>query len=131
MIFQWRIIINKFMTRYYILFTSACNFAKRVKADGEPYEIAYWLISFFNAVNLVSILLLLKFFIGINLEVDKFLFVVIILAPFFIINYYIFLKNRKYIRIISKLEGSTSYSYSLFYMILSILFFVIAGYINI
>ena len=123
--------MNKFVQTYYTLFVSACNFSKKIRADGKPYEIAYWSISFFNAVNMVAILLLLKFYIGIDLEIGKFLFIALVFVPFFIINYYVFLKGKKYIKIITKLEKSTSYLYYLLYEVLSIILFVITGYINI
>lgn len=123
--------MNKLINAYYTLFVSACNFSKKIKADGKPYEVAYWSISFFNAANLVAILLLLKFFIGIDLEIGKFLFISIVFVPFFILNYFVFLKGKKHIKIISNLEKSTSYLFYLFYAVLSILLFVITGYINI
>lgn len=123
--------MKRFVQTYYALFVSACNFSKKINADGKPFEVAYWSISFFNAANLVAILLFLKYFIGIDLKIGKLLFIALVFVPFFIINYHIFMKGKKYAKIISELEKSVSYLYYLFYAVLSIIIFVIAGYINI
>lgn len=122
--------MNRLLTSYHSLFVSAYNLSKKIKADDKPHEIAYWLITFYNMANFATILLLLKFLIGINLEIGKVFFIIIITIPFFIINYYIFLKGKKYKKILSELEKTTSHVYFLVYAISSILLFVFIGYLN-
>jgi 4-hydroxybenzoate polyprenyltransferase len=122
--------MNKILNSYHVLFVSACNLSKKIKADDKPHEIAYWLISFYNMANFATMLLLLKFLIGINLEIGKVFFILSITVPFFIINYYIFLKDKKYRKIMSELEKTTSYVYFIIYAISSILLFAFIGYLN-
>lgn len=114
---------------YNLLFVSTCNFSKLVKARGEPYEIAYWWISFLIGINLASILMLIKYFIGFNIGIGKFIFIVVFFLPPFILNYFIFLKRKKYRKLI--IEVKTSYKGFIYYMLLTILFFMATGYINI
>jgi|GEM_PF-6432839 len=81
-------------------------------------------------INFATILLVIKVLTRIDLEIGTFLYALIIVVPFFIINHFLFLKRKKYVNIILELKSSMNYLYGLFYMIFSILFFVIVAYIN-
>jgi hypothetical protein len=115
---------------YYLLFVSLYDFSRKVKADGKPEEVAYWLICYSNMINFATILLVIKVFTRIDLEIGAFLYALIVVVPFFIINHFLFLKRKKYVNIILELKSSMNYLYGLFYMIFSILFFVIVAYNN-
>ena len=114
---------------WYCLYVSTCNFSTKIKADGEPYEIAYWVLSLFMIVNLISILMLIKYFIGFDIKIEKFILVVLFVAPTLILNYYIFLKKKKYLKLLKEINISPSLFIS--YFIFTLLFFIITGYINI
>lgn len=121
--------MKKFLYFWYCLYVSTCNFNAKIRADGEPYEIAYWFLSLFMIVNLISILMLIKYFIGFDIKIEKFIFVVLFVAPTLILNYYIFLKKKKYLKLLKEINISPSLFIS--YFIFTLLFFIITGYINI
>lgn len=114
---------------YNSLFVSACSLSILVKAKGKPYEIAYWWISFLIGINLVSLLMLIKFFVGFNIEVNRSIFVIVFFLPPFIFNYYLFLRKRKYIKLLGKIKRSAKGF--ICYVLLTLLFFIVTGYINI
>ena len=120
----------KLITYYYnLLFVSACNFSKLVKARGEPYEIAYWWISFLVGINLASILMLIKHFIGFNIGIGRFVFIVVFFSSPFILNYFAFLKRNNYRKLFDEIK--TSAKAFIYYMLLTILVFIVTGYISI
>lgn len=113
---------------YQLLFVSACNFSRLVKARGEPFEIAYWWISFLIGINLASILMLIKYFVGFDIGIGKFVFIVIFFLPPFILNYFAFMKRKNYRKLLE--EVKTSSKAFIYYMLLTVLFFIATGYIN-
>jgi hypothetical protein len=106
---------------------SACRFSKAVKADGEPYEIAYWYLSFFMAVNLISLLMLIRYFVGFEIVVNKYALTVIFAVPPFVLNYFVFLKRKKYKRILAEIEAPINFF--IYYLVFTFLFFIVSGYL--
>lgn len=121
--------MQQFRHYYKSLFVSACSFSKFIKVNGEPYEIAYWWISFLEGINIASFIMLMKYFIGFNMWVGKIVFIAIVFVPPFIVNYFTFLKRKKYKRLPYEIK-TTSMGF-IYYMLLTILFFIATGYINI
>lgn len=114
---------------YNLLFVSACSFSRLVKARGEPYEVAYWWISFLIGINLASLLMLIKYFFGFNIGIGKVVFIIAFFLPPFILNYFAFLKRKNYRKLL--IEVKTSAKGFIYYMLLTLLFFIVTGYINI
>lgn len=114
---------------YSLLYVSACSFSKLFKARGEPYEIAYWWISFLIGINLASLLMLTKYFFDLNIGISNVVFIIAFFLPPFIINYFAFLKRKKYRKLL--VEVKTSAKGFIYYMLLTLLFFILTGYINI
>jgi len=121
--------MKKFLYWYTLLFVSACNFSKLVKARGEPYEIAFWWISFLIGVNLASLLMLIKYFVDFDIGISKIAFILVFFIPPFIFNYFAFLRNKNYKKLLDEIK--TYAKGFIFYMLMTVLLFIVTGYINI
>ena len=113
---------------YNLLFISACRFSSMVRAKGEPHEIAYWWVSFLVGINLVSAMMLISGIFDFKIRIGTFVFIILFFLPPFIFNYYFFINknNRKVVN-----GRKVSSKWFVCYMLFTVLFFVITGYLNI
>lgn len=116
---------------YNKLFISALKFIQKINGVGRPQENACYILSVLEISNFGSILLMLRFFIDFNLKsINKLLFIGVLAPLPFIINYFVFLHKKRYYKIITS-NKELGISIFITYFILSLLFWIIAGYLNI
>jgi len=124
--------IAKLNYYYKMLFFQSC--ARKSEKYNNIKELAsgaYWLISALEGINIISIMLLTSWMF--EREINK--IALLIFFPFpLILNYFYFMKNDKYKKILKNLSHENleksnlkSYGLVLGYFILTILLFLIAG----
>ena len=111
------------------LFVSSCNFSKNINTKGDFYDAAYLSISLLMSVNLFSFMMLLKYFIGFELNMGKIIFFIVFFSPALILNHYIFMRKKRYLILYKEIK-TTSMGF-IIYLFFTLIFFIITGYINI
>ena len=116
---------------YYLeyLYVSTYLFYNNIKSKNDNYDSAYMALSLTMAVNLFSILMLFKYILDFKINIGKLIFLILIGLPPLILNHYLFIRKKRYIILINEIK-TTSLSF-IIYLLLSLLFFIITGYINI
>ena len=110
------------------LFVSQCNFSRSLNSKGDFYDTAYKTISLLMGINLASIIMVFKFFIGFEYKLSTIMLFIIFFLPMFILNYYIFMKNNR--KIILYKEIKVTSLCSIIYFICTMIFMIISAYIN-
>ncbi len=110
------------------LFVSQCNFSRSLNSKGDFYDTAYKTISLLMGINLASIMMVFKFFIGFEYKLSTIMLFIIFFFPMFILNYYIFMKNNRKIILYKEIKA-TSIS-SIIYFVCTMIFMIISAYIN-
>ena len=111
------------------LYVSTCHFSKNMNSRGDFYDAAYMSISLLMGVNIVSIMMLLKYFIGFEFKMGRIIFFLIFFIPPLIVNYYIFIRKERCRKLY--LEIRTTSKIAIIHLLFSILFIIITAFINI
>lgn len=73
--------------------------------------------------------MLIKYTFSFEIEISKIIFIIAFFLPPFILNYYTFLKKKKYRKLLDEIN-ITSKGF-IYYMVIALLLFITTGYINI
>lgn len=115
---------------YNYIYVSGCRLSKIVKADGEPYEISFWWLSFITPVNIASIGLIFKFFFKFKFDPQyKIITSVAVAVISLTCHYYLFLRRKKYKEIIKDIPDVSSLP-MIYYMLFTLIFFITMAFIN-
>ena len=110
------------------LYVSQCNFSRSLNSKADFYDTAYKTISLLMGLNLVSLMMLFKYFIGFEYKLSTIMLFIIFFLPMFILNYFIFMKDKRKIILYKEIKA-TSLS-SVIYFVCTMIFFIISVYLN-
>ncbi len=123
---------------YGFIFYSMRSIISKNGIKTKPETNAYYLISLFEGINMVSVYNLLK---SINksindYELTLFVFVIIFFSPFFVFNYFFFIKDSRFKVLIREGDYKSKSSLNQLiivgaYVIFTILFFGFSIWVNV
>ncbi len=115
---------------YYKLFASAWKLVIKGNQSVSPQVGTYFLISTLELANIGTFILLMKYFVNFKLSVNKLQFVILLIVPVFIVNYFVFLHKRRYHKIMAA-NMDTGMWLFVSYFIFTLLFWIVVGYLNV
>lgn len=116
--------------RYYkMLFVSACKLARKLNVKDDFYDTAYLWISLMLTINITALFMFVQFLFKIDFNISNFLYLFVFGSPPLVINYYIFIRKKRYIQIFNNIDASPKPF--MIYLIISLFLFLLTGYINI
>ena len=129
-------VVDLFMKRvitsgmYYKLFGSAWKFVIKGNQSVTPQVGTYFLISTLELANIGTSILLVKYFVNFKLSVNKLQFVILLIVPVFLVNYFIFLHKQRYHKIVAANKDAGLWLF-ISYFIFTLLFWIVVGYLNV
>lgn len=107
-----------------ILYVSASKFSIKIKGDGNPYEIAFWLMSIFFGYSIVIFLGALDSIFVLNLTRNPMLYSFGAFGASLLLSYYLFLFKNKYKKIVKEHSEVKYHVFVISFITLSIIFVI-------
>jgi len=123
-----KLIITRVM--YSKLFASAWKLVIKGNQSITPQVGTYFLISTLEVSNIVSTILLVKYFIDFKTQPAKILIYILLIGPIFLMNYFVFLHKRRYHKMLA-VNKDTGLWLIVSYFVFTLLFWIVVGYLNV
>lgn len=112
------------------LFVSAWKLVIKGNQFVSPQVGTYFLISTLELANIGTFILLMKYFVNFKLYVNKLQFVILLIVPVFLVNYFVFLHKRRYHKILA-VNKDMGLWLIVSYFAFTLLFWIVVGYLNV